>query len=202
MFGAIAGPLLGGLAAGALGVLGSRNANRANIAEAARNRDWQESMSNSSYQRAMADMRVAGLNPMLAFMRGGASTPSGAQAAAIQNELGTIANSAMDMARLNADYNKIRKDTELSEAMIKNQQADSLLKSVSSAKVLKESELLGLNVNQKKVVSDAYGVLGDLLKEPIEVGHRIADDLRKSEGFITRGKNSKGLVKFYKRGEK
>lgn len=48
-----------------------------NSAEAEKQRQWQEYMSNTSYQRAMEDMRKAGLNPILAYMQGGASTPVG-----------------------------------------------------------------------------------------------------------------------------
>lgn len=57
-----------------------------NALEAQKNRDWQEHMSNTAYQRAMADMRAAGLNPILAYQQGGASTPSGGSAA-----VGTLA---------------------------------------------------------------------------------------------------------------
>lgn len=83
--------IVGGLISGGLGLLGSSMTNKANediaantnqlsAEQAALNRDFQERMSNTSYQRGVADLQSAGLNPMLAYMQGGASQPQGSMA--------------------------------------------------------------------------------------------------------------------------
>lgn len=54
--------------------------NEFSAAEAQKSRDFTERMSNTSYQRAVEDMQKAGINPVLAYSQGGASTPSSATA--------------------------------------------------------------------------------------------------------------------------
>ncbi len=70
----------GGLISSAFGLFGGISANKARAREAQKNRDFQERMSSTAYQRSMADMKLAGLNPILAYQRGGANTPSGSMA--------------------------------------------------------------------------------------------------------------------------
>lgn len=85
---------LGAIQQGVYNHIEQQTAMKFNSAEAAKNRAWQEQMSNTAYQRTVEDMRKAGINPILAYTQGGASTPAGAQ--------GTIGSASMGMATSSA----------------------------------------------------------------------------------------------------
>lgn len=96
----------GGLLGGYLSARGQSEANRANIALAREQMAFQERMSSTAHQREVADLRAAGLNPILSAGGSGASTPSGAMPV-VQSELQGAAASAQSVARTAAELNAI-----------------------------------------------------------------------------------------------
>jgi len=127
---------IGPMIAGGLNYYGSRQANRANREMAREQMGFQERMSSTAYQRAVHDMEAAGINPILAYQQGGASSPGGASIQQ-QNEIGPAVNSALDARQKAAEVQnmksvnrnleeqnrKIRAETELTKIMADSQRS-------------------------------------------------------------------------------
>lgn len=104
--------LLGGVANNIFAGARQDSAQNFNAQQAAMNRDFQERMSNTAYQRSANDMQAAGLNRILAVGHG-ASTPSGSSAssspgAPVHDMLGPAVNSAMARERLTEEVKNMK----------------------------------------------------------------------------------------------
>lgn len=101
----------GAAVAGGLGLIGGIMQNTANKKAATREMEFQREMSNTAHQREVADLRAAGLNPVLSA-NGGASTPSGASYQA-ENVIEPAVSSAMAARRLKEDIKNSEQQREV-----------------------------------------------------------------------------------------
>jgi len=106
----LGGDILGGI----FGSSATKKANKVNIQLQRENQSWLKQMSDTSYQRSTQDMLAAGLNPMLGFSQGGASTPGSSAATvepntAMSRATSSAATKAMQMAQIEATAQQARK---------------------------------------------------------------------------------------------
>jgi len=137
---AIIGAGIAAAAGLATSALGAQQANKFNKREAQKNRDFQQAMFSTRYQMTMADMKAAGLNPILAYKQGGGNPPGGSLARGAENigSAGIAGASAATSSALGAIRQREElKNIEASRNLIKTQ-TEALQGSVSAARKAKE----------------------------------------------------------------
>lgn len=116
----LSGAIVSGVTGGAIGLAGTYMSNQQSSAEAQKNRDFQERMSNTAHQRQVKDLRAAGLNPMLSALGSGASSPGGSQAS-ISDYGGAISTGA----NTGLAVKEQKSDIELKEQQVDNMRDES-----------------------------------------------------------------------------
>lgn len=178
-------PVGAALIGGILGKQGQESANETNLQVAREQMDFQERMSNTAYPRAVQGMKDAGLNPMLAYSQGGASSPSGALPQ-VQNAAGAGVSSAAQgaaMAQAVQGIMQSRAQTEMIEASAAKIRSETMEQNLNTARAVAELKQVesssgNLRATTDKTQQEILGAIADSASK-----HAMFQAMNKGGGF-------------------
>lgn len=161
---------LGAIMQGVYNHIENATAMNFNSTEAMKNREWQEHMSNTAYQRAVEDMKKAGLNPILAFQNGGASTPGGSAGTISGASMGAPSSSALGVSRASGFVPNSYSSESWSQSDWYNaaQSWNQMLSSTGMTPLGLQETLSNIGKNTSKAITGAVKGAGREAKKTIE----------------------------------
>lgn len=147
--------IMGGasLGSGALGFFGQQQTNAMNERMMQKAETWEEQMSSTAHQREVADLKAAGLNPILSAGGSGASSP-GITAPSMTSPLQAASSSAMGAVRAGIDMYTAAASAEKAHASAKLDEAN-------AAVARKTASEKGPRAAFSEDMSSVYNVLHD-----------------------------------------